>query len=80
MMQQDLYSVIQNKFNCDITVDNIIAVHKKTNKQYVIEDVAINATNKDDNTVMIIYRNNENMLFCREATEFFQKFEVPTCK
>lgn len=23
MMQQDLYSVIQNKFNCDITVDNI---------------------------------------------------------
>ncbi len=51
-------------------------LHLKTGHIYwVIEKVAINCTNKDNGTIMVVYRNNQGMFFVREAIEFNEKFK-----
>lgn len=52
--------------------------HKKTGNEYVVLDLLINCTNKDDGTMMVSYKSmdlTKKDLFVRESKEFKEKFE-----
>lgn len=57
----------------------MIYTHKKSGRLYeVISKEVINATNKDDGTVMVLYKSrycdsNKTGLFVRELNEFNKK-------
>lgn len=47
----------------------------KNNKFYeVINDAVIDATNNSNNTIMVLYKDDQGKLFVREKAEFHQKF------
>ncbi|SJZ65460.1 hypothetical protein SAMN02745174_01192 [Cetobacterium ceti] len=48
--------------------------NKKNGKLYEVLSTAINATNKDDGVIMVLY-TIDNRLFVREYNEFLVKFE-----
>lgn len=49
--------------------------HLKTgNIYYVLDDAVINATNKDDGKIMVLYMSETKMCFVREQDEFWKKF------
>ena len=51
-------------------------IHSKTGCiYYVINSNVINATNKDDGKIMVLYTKNNNQMFIREKTEFLEKFK-----
>ncbi len=52
--------------------------HKKTGNEYVVLDLLINCTNKDDGKLMVSYKSmdlTKKELFVRNAKEFDEKFE-----
>lgn len=52
--------------------------HLKTGNTYeMVRDDVINCTNANDDQVMVLYKRADlpNMIFVREKTEFYQKFE-----
>lgn len=49
-------------------------VHKKTGNIYLKLDTVIECTNGREELTYIIYQNQDGMKFCREATEFNNKF------
>lgn len=53
-------------------------IHKKTNTQYFVDDVVINATNdtEPEESAMILYHDQKGEKFVREANEFFEKFDI----
>ena len=50
---------------------------KNGNIYEVIREDVINCTNANDNQIMVLYKNEEHseMLFVREKSEFYIKFE-----
>lgn len=51
-------------------------IHKKTGKVYESDMTVINATNKDDGQIMVLYHDERGNYFVREEKEFFKKFCV----
>lgn len=53
-------------------------IHKKTNTQYFVDDVVINATNdiEPEESAMILYHDQKGEKFVRKADEFFEKFDI----
>lgn len=49
-------------------------LHRKSNKIYTLLCTCINCTNAQDGQIMVMYMNNEGMLFVREQSEFIKKF------
>ena len=73
MTQTDLQQLACNML--DINQMPHIFVHLKTGKEYLLTDVCLNCTNGQENIVMAIYKNADNMYFCRDITEFKHKFK-----
>lgn len=51
-------------------------IHKKTGNIYTVEGEAIDCTNSRNDTIVVLYRNKEGMLFVREKGEFLEKFDA----
>ena len=73
MTQTDLQQLACNML--DIDKLPYVFIHLKTGNTYLLTDVCLNCTNGQENIVMVIYRNEHNMYFCRDITEFKQKFK-----
>ena len=51
--------------------------HNKTGKIYVLlNEHIINATNKDDGAIMVLYRDAVGNIYTRERKEFWEKFTL----
>lgn len=54
-----------------------LIINKKHQTEYLATGERIDCTNNTDGRVMVDYETlNKDMKFCREKTEFFEKFEV----
>ena len=54
-----------------------IVIHKKTGNVYsIVHDNVIECTNGREDRKYVVYQNEAGMLFCREAGEFWQKFDL----
>lgn len=73
MTQSDLQQLACNML--DINQMPQVFIHLKTGKPYLLTDVCLNCTNGQENIVMVIYRNAQNMYFCRDIMEFKHKFK-----
>jgi hypothetical protein len=52
------------------------ARHLKSGKTYtIVNDSVINATNKNNDELMVLY-TDDTRFFVRECEEFFEKFEI----
>lgn len=53
--------------------------HIKSGNLYKVLGVAVDSTNNHHDSIMIIYRrleDSEDAVFCRDANEFMEKFEL----
>lgn len=73
MTQSDLQQLACNMLDIDKLPH--VFTHLKTGKPYLLTDVCLNCTNGQENIVMVIYRNAQNMYFCRDIMEFKHKFK-----
>ena len=73
MTQTDLQQLACNML--DIDKLPYVFIHLKTGNTYLLTDVCLNCTNGQENIVMVIYRNEHNMYFCRDIIEFKHKFK-----
>ena len=79
MTQAELIHMAENMLGIKILKQHCqlnSVLHNKTKKWYYVTGVCWNCTNKDDNTIMIIYQNADGQVFCREISEFLQKFTI----
>lgn len=56
-------------------------INNKTKGLYTVVDCAVNTTNKDDSSLMVMYMScdasyDKVLLFCREVHEFKEKFTL----
>lgn len=58
------------------TVNTGELIHKKTGNRYFYKGICINCTNSNDGQIMVIYKNTNGLTFCREVSEFIEKFEI----
>ncbi|NCB40770.1 MAG: hypothetical protein EOM80_18585 [Erysipelotrichia bacterium] len=56
-------------------MSQVLYRNKKTGGIYHVIGFVINATNAQDGQSMVLYDGN-GMMFCREKSEFFEKFEA----
>lgn len=73
MTQTDLQQLACNMLDIDKLPH--VFIHLKTGNTYLLTDVCLNCTNGQENIVMAIYRNSDNMYFCRDIIEFKHKFK-----
>lgn len=74
----DKYINMLGETQINSPTDNIVGkyyINKKNKHRYLVTGTAINCTNKDDGMQMVIYNNEEGMVFVREYNEFLKKFE-----
>ena len=56
--------------------DAVLVIHKKTGNMYILlNDDLIECTNGREEKKYCLYVNLEGMVFVRERSEFYQKFE-----
>ena len=55
-------------------------IHVKSDKPYMVDDVAYNCTNENDGQILVIYKplyeNFDHPVYAREMGEFLEKFMV----